>query len=281
MTTFAGHFLGPDTHANRPSVTGLPNGTQYFCTTHSKVERVVSGAWADYYSAGGTETLPVTIFDAKGDLLAGSAADTAARVAVGTDGQVLTADTASAAGVKWATPSAGASGALTLLSTTNLASPAAFDVTSISGSYNDLVCVLIARGADANTTETATWNFNGDTGSNYEWEYLLANGSSVSSVGAASAQGRIISGQVTASTATLANAFGVVEFTIFGYASTARAKTCLWRSAASPALNASSQNYYSGIGIWNSTAAVTRVQMAGATTANMLAGSQLRIYGRL
>lgn len=45
--------------------------------------------------------------DAKGDLFAATAADTVARVAVGTDGQVLTADAASVPGVKWAAAAGG------------------------------------------------------------------------------------------------------------------------------------------------------------------------------
>ena len=43
-----------------------------------------------------------SIIDAKGDLLVGTAADTVARLAVGTNGQALVADSTQAAGVKWA-----------------------------------------------------------------------------------------------------------------------------------------------------------------------------------
>lgn len=46
------------------------------------------------------------IFDAKGDLIAGTAPDTPTRVPVGADGQVLTADAAEATGIKWAAPAA-------------------------------------------------------------------------------------------------------------------------------------------------------------------------------
>jgi hypothetical protein len=48
-----------------------------------------------------------TIVDAKGDLIGATAADTPARLAVGTNGQVLTADSTAATGLKWATAGSG------------------------------------------------------------------------------------------------------------------------------------------------------------------------------
>jgi hypothetical protein len=48
---------------------------------------------------------PLTILDAKGDLISATAADTPARLAVGTNGQVLTADSTTSTGLKWAAPS--------------------------------------------------------------------------------------------------------------------------------------------------------------------------------
>ncbi len=51
--------------------------------------------------------IPATIVDAKGDLLGGTAADTVGRLAVGSNGQVLTADSTQTTGLRWATPSGG------------------------------------------------------------------------------------------------------------------------------------------------------------------------------
>jgi hypothetical protein len=64
-------------------------------------------------SGGGTSgTVTVTnsmatAIDAKGDLIAGTGADTFARLGVGTNGQVLTADSAEATGLKWASAAGG------------------------------------------------------------------------------------------------------------------------------------------------------------------------------
>ena len=69
------------------------------------------------------------IVDAKGDLLAASAADTLARVGVGTNGQVLTADSAETAGVKWASPSSGNDPRLSILRKTSDSAPKNADTT--------------------------------------------------------------------------------------------------------------------------------------------------------
>lgn len=54
--------------------------------------------------------IPATIVDAKGDLIVATTADSVARVPVGSNGQVLTANSALTAGVGWATPTVGGGG---------------------------------------------------------------------------------------------------------------------------------------------------------------------------
>jgi hypothetical protein len=78
------------------------------------------------------------IVDAKGDLIGATANDTPARLAVGTDGQVLTAASGQATGLQWQTPIVGG---LTLLSTTTL-SGNSVTISSISGAYVDLKIVF-------------------------------------------------------------------------------------------------------------------------------------------
>ena len=66
----------------------------------SDVAEVLS--WTPYSVAN---ALTVNVIDAKGDLLVGTASDTIGRLAVGTNGYVLTADSTQSSGLKWAATS--------------------------------------------------------------------------------------------------------------------------------------------------------------------------------
>jgi hypothetical protein len=84
------------------------------------------------------------IVDAKGDLIGATAADTPARLAVGTNGQVLTADSAEATGLKWASP---AGSGLTLIKTQTIGSGvSSVNVTSAFSSTYDNYKIFVSGG---------------------------------------------------------------------------------------------------------------------------------------
>jgi len=77
------------------------------------IEGVTAGTGISGGGTSGTVTVTnsmATAIDAKGDLIVGTGADAFSRLAVGTNGQVLTADSNEATGLKFATPAAGGGG---------------------------------------------------------------------------------------------------------------------------------------------------------------------------
>lgn len=95
-----------------------------------------------------TASVPKSLVDAKGDLLVGTADNTVARLAAGTDGHVLTLDSGQSTGVKWAAPSGGGGGGLVLIDsgTFSAASSVSLPNGSFDSTYDDyMLCITITN----------------------------------------------------------------------------------------------------------------------------------------
>ena len=104
----------------------------------------------------------VDLPNAKGDLYAATAADTPARLGVGTDGQVLTASAAAATGLAWATAAAGS---YTTIASGSLPVGSALAITSIPQTYKQLV-LMFRNVVTPNSDITVRFN-NDATNGNY------------------------------------------------------------------------------------------------------------------
>ena len=69
-----------------------------------------------------------TLLTAKGDLISATAASTVARLPVGSDAQILVADSSTATGLKWATPSAGG---MTLINSTTFSGASSVSLNNV------------------------------------------------------------------------------------------------------------------------------------------------------
>ncbi len=102
-------YLGA--HASDPTTdndgNALLTGALFFNSSTNEMKVWNGSAWQLVDSASG---ISPSLIDAKGDLIAGTANDTVARLAVGTDGFVLTADSAEATGLKWSASTGGGAG---------------------------------------------------------------------------------------------------------------------------------------------------------------------------
>ena len=82
----------------------LAEGLVSYLKDTDVVEIYTGAAWV---SLDDPNAIQNSIVDAKGDLITATADNTPARLAVGTNGQTLVADSTASTGLKWATPSGG------------------------------------------------------------------------------------------------------------------------------------------------------------------------------
>jgi hypothetical protein len=118
---------------------------------------------------------------AKGDLLAGTAADTVEALTVGTNGHVLTADSSTATGLAWAAAAAGGGDLVRVAS----ASPSAditvsFDNVFTSTYANYLIVLTLVSGGTNQMSVRLRVSGSDNTTTNYNEQFLLVDGTSVS-----------------------------------------------------------------------------------------------------
>lgn len=90
--------------ARDAAVTSPQEGNACYLKDTDVIQVYTGSAWA---AQSASNPISANIVDAKGDLIVGTAADTVSRLAVGTNGYTLVADSAQATGLKWAAPAGG------------------------------------------------------------------------------------------------------------------------------------------------------------------------------
>ena len=209
-----------------------------------------------------------TAIDAKGDLIVGTADNAFSRLASsGVNNEVLTVDTATATGLKWAAISAGG---MTVLASGNFPTNAStLTLSSISGSYRDLVFIIrnVRTGSD---DDTLRFRFNQDTtasrhlqldpfSSQRNWSFNATNFKVIEFMDNTNSQ-------TTAS------------INILDYANTSTWKTAQTFSVSTDSQDGTGVNYQRFLGIYNQTGAITAITLYSNNNSNFGAGSYI-LYG--
>lgn len=144
--------------------------------------------------------------------------------------------------------------------------------TSIPSTYKHLQIRMTDRQTGSNGMVSAAVRFNSDSASNYAWHRLYATSGGMSSNAGTSQADFIISGVPAANETANVWAGAIVD--ILDYASTSKYKTARTLSGAV----GSAKEIYLSSGLWQSTSAITRIDINVQSTAHAI-GSRFSLYG--
>ena len=212
-------------------------GTLYF----------VSASSAIFFADAGY-TPPLTT---KGDLFGYDTA--AARIPIGSNNQVLTADSTQALGLKWATPS---SGGMTLIQTGTFGA-STLQFATIPTTYKHLLLVFRECGNNTNTTDYTYVRFNGDSTAKYNGYYAGTASSTANATGNVTAIPQLsqICSFLTGGSASPYRMAG--SMWIYDYASSSTFKTFEYNVPGFQ--SGTGSQIYEGYGMYESNTAITQI----------------------
>lgn len=254
--------------------------TNYGWTTPNDTDLVKDGASAIRTLGTAIDTtvfnnasaaIAKTIVDAKGDIIAATAADTVSRLAVGANGTILTADSTAATGIKWgAAPSANDSWTLLNAGGTALTGASTVTVSGISGKEK---LFILVSGASSSAQSTISLRFNTDTGNNY-YSYGTVIGAPTTyisdQIGAENAGtiNQLVIAQMSTSTSSTVSGYCLIT----GCASSTNIKFFQTAGGCSNSGSSGHQDHIKG-GYYNSTSAITSVSVTCPGGGNLDAGT--------
>jgi hypothetical protein len=224
------------------------------------------------WATPGAGSSPLTT---KGDLYGHTTVD--ARVPVGTDGDVLTADSGAALGVSWQAPSGGGGSGDWVRIASLIPTGTNADFTSIPATYRHLRIVWIAQGTDA-ATQVISLQFNADTGSNYDYFRQFSNSGGYT---AANDGNGVTSAECGVATKTgLTGYVCQGEIMVNCYRDTTFYKSFKASTAYIEAASAGNMYRHDSAGWWRNTGAINEIKLTLAA-GNFASGSRFDLYGQV
>lgn len=275
VTTIKDNFAGTTAPTTSNDGTqGYSVGSYWYDTTNNKAYVCLANT-----TSAAVWRLISDILTTKGDLLSYSTVP--ARLAVGSDNQVLFADSAQTTGNKWAYPAT-----TTLFANTVLGgSSASIDLTPISGNYSHLrLLVELRSDRSGSTSDDAYVRFNADsTASHYYTEGVVINSTTPTLTAqqrlGATATGIDVFVGATGATAT-ADYLATWYMDIYNYKATDRPRNVYFYGYVQRTNSSGDVVIITGGGKWtNAVDAITEITLVPAAGSNWVAKSSYMLLG--